>query len=67
VADFSTGVMGIFAPALTNADVTQKSKMKQQTAGEPKGIFVCCDGTGNEFAARNSLDRNSNVVKLHAD
>jgi len=49
----------------SNADVTQKLKMKQQTVREPKGIFVCCDGTGNEFAARNSLDGNSNVVKLY--
>jgi len=49
----------------SNADVTQKSNMKQQTTREPKGIFVCCDGTGNEFAAKNSLDGNSNVVKLY--
>lgn len=31
----------------------------------PKSIFVCCDGTGNEFAAKDSLDGNSNVVKLY--
>jgi uncharacterized protein (DUF2235 family) len=31
----------------------------------PKNIFVCCDGTGNEFAAKDSLDGNSNVVKLY--
>jgi uncharacterized protein (DUF2235 family) len=49
----------------SNADVTQKSNMKQQPSREPKGIFVCCDGTGNEFAATNSLDGNSNVVKLY--
>ena len=30
-----------------------------------KSIFVCCDGTGNEFAAKDSLDGNSNVVKLY--
>jgi uncharacterized protein (DUF2235 family) len=49
----------------SNADVTPKSNMKQQTAREPKGIFVCCDGTGNEFAAKDSLNGNSNVVKLY--
>jgi uncharacterized protein (DUF2235 family) len=31
----------------------------------PKSIYVCCDGTGNEFAAKDSLDGNSNVVKLY--
>ena len=45
----------------SNADLTQKSNMKQQ----PKGIFVCCDGTGNEFAAKDSPGGNSNVVKLY--
>ncbi len=32
---------------------------------QPKRIFVCCDGTGNEFATKDSLDGNSNVVKLY--
>jgi uncharacterized protein (DUF2235 family) len=32
---------------------------------QAKSIFVCCDGTGNEFAAKDSLDGNSNVVKLY--
>jgi uncharacterized protein (DUF2235 family) len=31
----------------------------------PKKIVVCCDGTGNEFASKDSLDGNSNVVKLY--
>ena len=30
-----------------------------------KRIYVCCDGTGNEFAAKDSLDGNSNVVKFY--
>ena len=35
------------------------------TPRAPKNIIVCCDGTGNEFAAKDSLDGNSNVVKLY--
>jgi len=31
----------------------------------PKRIFVCCDGTGNEFAEKDSPDGNSNVVKFY--
>jgi uncharacterized protein (DUF2235 family) len=38
---------------------------KPQTAYESKSIFVCCDGTGNEFAAKDSRNGNSNVVKLY--
>lgn len=30
-----------------------------------KNIVVCCDGTGNEFATKDSLNGNSNVVKLY--
>ena len=36
---------------------------------QPKKIYVCCDGTGNEFDAdppqREDTDGNSNVVKLY--
>ena len=49
----------------SSADVTQDSNMQRETARKPKGIFVCCDGTGNEFAAKDSPHGNSNVVKLY--
>jgi uncharacterized protein (DUF2235 family) len=49
----------------STAEAPPKCKPKQQTPREPKGIFVCCDGTGNEFAAKDSLNGNSNVVKLY--
>ena len=31
----------------------------------PKNIYVCCDGTGNEFAVKDSPNGNSNVVKFY--
>jgi uncharacterized protein (DUF2235 family) len=38
---------------------------KPTSKPNPKNIFVCCDGTGNEFAMKDSLNGNSNVVKLY--
>jgi uncharacterized protein (DUF2235 family) len=49
-------------PGSTRA--TQAS-IQRSDAYPSKSIFVCCDGTGNEFAAKDSPDGNSNVVKLY--
>ena len=47
-----------------SARATQASTQRSD-AYPSKSIFVCCDGTGNEFAAKDSPDGNSNVVKLY--
>jgi uncharacterized protein (DUF2235 family) len=44
---------------------SQACKDRPATVSAQKRIFVCCDGTGNEFAVKDSLDGNSNVVKLY--
>lgn len=53
--------------ASTNEPDSRQGKQKdcKVASAASKSIFVFCDGTGNEFATKDSLDGNSNVVKLY--
>ncbi|ADV83239.1 T6SS phospholipase effector Tle1-like catalytic domain-containing protein [Terriglobus saanensis] len=66
MADDSQSLQGKTPEQASTAEPeTKNNLLLSPIAYKPKNIFVCCDGTGNEFAAKDSLDGNSNVVKLY--